>query len=76
MKNQDIIFWLIFLYIVLQSKYKLSIFLALLCLLLSVILFVCTILFTAERLTWYAGAFILYSVVFTLLKSKKNENRN
>ncbi len=73
MKIQDLIFLFVFLPHLGARSPKLSVALGLFCLVLAAPLFKFWIFFTAERLTWYAGAFFLTSALLYLyqLKFKK-----
>lgn len=63
MKIQDIGFLFLLVILILFKKPRLSIAMALVCLLLAVPLFSFWIFFTAERLTWYAAAFLLLGII-------------
>jgi len=73
MKIQDLIFLFVVLLQLRARSPKLSAALGLFCLLLAAPLFKFWVFFTAERLTWYAGAFFLSSAALYCyqLKSKK-----
>ncbi|MBI3384775.1 hypothetical protein HY030_01110 [Candidatus Gottesmanbacteria bacterium] len=64
MKPQDLVFvvWLVFL--ILARRPKLFVYSGLLSLVLAMPLFYFHIFFTAERLTWYAGAFFLIYIIY------------
>ncbi|MFH1841118.1 MAG: hypothetical protein ABH807_03125 [Candidatus Shapirobacteria bacterium] len=62
-KPQDLIFGFLLAGMVWRREAKLAAVLGLGCLVLAIPLFTLKILFTAERLTWYAAAFFLYSIV-------------
>lgn len=74
MKPQDIIFFIIFFSLIIKRDPRLSAGVGIAALILSIPLFSFWIFFTAERLTWYAGAFFLLSVIFHILNLKK-ENK-
>lgn len=57
MKAQDIAFFVILIFLLRRPGWLLWVGLG--CLLLAIPLFAQWIFFTAERLTWYAGAFIV-----------------
>lgn len=79
MKPQDIAFFIIVIFLFFLRKPKLLIVAGFVCLLTSIPLFAKWIFFTAERLTWYAGAFFLLAIVVNLWKLRDNErdeNRN
>ena len=63
MKIQDIVFVLLFLFVLWRGDSRLSTIISLFCLLLAIPLFKFWIFFTAERLTWYAAAFLLLAIV-------------
>ena len=71
MKIQDIVFGLLFLFVLWRRNSRLSVALGLVCLVLAIPLFKFWIFFTAERLTWYAAAFFAYAVVLELAKLRK-----
>ena len=68
MKPQDIVFLIVFLIVLIKRSYKLAVSLGLFCLFLAIPLFAKWIFFTAERLTYYAWAFIALGVVLLLIK--------
>lgn len=70
MKIQDVIFFIILAVAAFQRKPKLAAILGLACLILSIPLFSLWVFFTAERLTWYAAAFFLLSMVLSLIQLK------
>lgn len=67
MKIQDILFIISFFILVLVRKPRASALIGILCLVIAIPLFAKWVFFTAERLTWYAGAFFLLSIIFELL---------
>lgn len=74
MKIQDLVFILLFLPVIWLQSSKLATILGFFCLFLAMPLFgFKTMLFTAERLTWYAGAFFAYAAVLLLVKTRKTE---
>lgn len=75
MKIQDIVFFVVLALLILKRSPGLCAICGILCLLLSMPLFSFWIFFTAERLTWYAGAFFLLSIVFYLFNSKKHADK-
>ena len=76
MKIQNLIFFLIFLFVFWQRQPRLSVIIGLCCLLLAMPLFKFWIFFTAERLTWYTAAFFLYAIVLFLVQGKNKNERN
>ena len=72
MKIQDIAFSLLFLFVLWRRSERLSIIMGLLCLLLAIPLFKFWIFFTAERLTWYAASFFLYTVILLFINELKS----
>jgi hypothetical protein len=65
MKPQDILFIAVFIPLLLRRDPRLLAGFGLLCLILAVPLFAAWTFFTAERLTWYAGAsFLASSAIF------------
>lgn len=63
MKIQDLVFILVFLFVLWRRNARLATVIGLFCLLLAIPLFKFWIFFTAERLTWYAGILFIYAVV-------------
>ncbi|MDQ3239072.1 MAG: hypothetical protein M3P33_00970 [bacterium] len=75
MKSQDVAFLFIFA-VVLLLKNKQSLNTAIIFLVLSTILFASGNLFTAQRFTWYAAAFILLDIVTKVLSISSLEKKN
>lgn len=71
MKIQDIVFLLIFVVVIFARKPKLSVGLGLVSILISIPLFAKYIFFTAQHLTWYAGAFFALAIILFLIQTKK-----
>lgn len=71
MKPQDIVFLIVFIALIVKRSFKLAVSLGLVCLLLAIPLFANWIFFTAQRLTYYAAAFIALAVVFILIDEIK-----
>lgn len=69
MKIQDIAFFIVLVLLILKRSPKLAVLCGLASLVFSIPLFSFWIFFTAERLTWYAGAFFLLAIIFYFLKS-------
>lgn len=63
MKIQDIVFFVILLFLVFKHSPKWATIAGLISLALSIPLFSFWIFFTAERLTWYAAAFFLVAII-------------
>lgn len=77
MKFQDLLFILVFLFVFWRRNARLATIIGLLCLLLAIPLFKFWIFFTAERLTWYAASFFLYTVILLFINElKSHENRH
>ena len=70
MKVQDIAFFIILLFLIFKRDPKWAAAFGLISLALSMPLFSLRIFFTAERLTWYAAAFFLLSIIFSLWVKK------
>ena len=68
MKIQDVAFFIVFMFIVYLRKPRLAAGVGLISLMISIPLFAKWIFFTAERLTWYAAAFFLCSIVLHLIR--------
>ena len=66
MKIQDIGFFVVLIALFLLKKPRLFIWMGLGCLVLAIPLFAKWIFFTAERLTWYAGAIFLIFILISL----------
>jgi len=71
MKIQDILFFLVLVVLVVLRKPRLFVWMGLISLILAIPLFATWIFFTAERLTWYAAAFFLIFIGFSLLRLHK-----
>lgn len=71
MKPQDIIFLLVLLGIIFRRDARLAAFFGIFSLIVSMPLFAFWIFFTAERLTWYAGAFFLVAIILFVIQTKK-----
>lgn len=69
MKIQDIIFLILFVVLLYKRDPRWFVGLGMISLIVSVPLFSFWIFFTAERLTWYAGAFLLVSIILQLRKT-------
>lgn len=69
-KIQDIVFLVVLVLLILKRNPRLAVFCGITSLLVSIPLFSVWIFFTAERLTWYAGAFFLLAIIFYLFKFK------
>lgn len=70
MKIQDIIFLIALAFLIYKKDPRWAAMAGLGSLALSIPLFATWIFFTAERLTWYAAAFFLLSIVFHLRKER------
>jgi len=70
-KIQDIVFLIVLLLLVWKHNRKWAALAGLMSLFLSIPLFSFWIFFTAERLTWYAAAFFLLSIILTLWVKKR-----
>lgn len=68
MKIQDILFFVVLVVLFYLRKSHYFIFTGLFCLILAIPLFYYWIFFTADRLVWYAAAFFLSSILFSLRK--------
>ncbi len=75
MKIQDLVFFLVFLFVLWRRDDRTSVILGLFCLFLAIPLFQAWIFFTAERLTWYAATFFAYGIALQLIKLKKQGQR-
>jgi len=71
MKPQDIIFIFFLLVLLFLRKPTLLVVAGIFCLFVSIPLFAKWIFFTAERLTWYAAAFFLFSLVIFVFRLRK-----
>jgi len=70
MKIQDIVFLIVFSVLIYKGNPRWMVAAGIISLFLSIPLFSFWIFFTAERLTWYAGAFFLLSIIFNLWVKK------
>lgn len=68
MKIQDILFLVICAFLLWKRNPRWAAVMGLLSLLAAIPLFATWTFFTAERLTWYAAAFFLLSILFSLWK--------
>lgn len=73
MKPQDVGFFVIFVILLLMRRPIFFVWVGLGCLVLAVPLFATWTFFTAERLTWYAGAFFLTFILISLIRPHKVE---
>jgi hypothetical protein len=73
MKPQDIAFFVVFILLLYKNNPRLAAGVGILCLLIAMPLFAKWVFFTAERLTWYAAAFFMQSIIFHLLHSEKTK---
>jgi hypothetical protein len=71
MKVQDIAFFVIFLLLLAKRSPRFLAATGIVCLLVSIPLFATRIFFTAERLTWYAGAFFAASAILSMAALRK-----
>lgn len=71
MKPQDIIFVLLVLFLLYKRNPQWAAGAGIVSLLIAIPLFAKWIFFTAERLTWYAAAFFLLSIVLHMFLLKK-----
>lgn len=68
---QDIAFVVILIFLLARRSAKLSAAIGLFCLVVAIPLFATWTFFTAERLTWYAAAFFLLSIVLSFWHERK-----
>ncbi len=73
MKGQDIIFFVIFGFLLIKQNPKWSAISGILALFLSIPLFSFWIFFTAQRLTFYASGFFFLAVILSIIKLRKNK---
>lgn len=71
MKLQDLLFLLVTVALVTRKQKVVLVYAGLAALLLAIPLFSRWIFFTAERLTWYAGAWFLLFIIFSILRPGK-----
>ena len=71
MKLQDLFFVVVLIFLLLLKKPRLFVWAGLASLILAIPLFARWIFFTAERLTWYAAAFLLIFLLFSLFAPDK-----
>jgi len=71
MKPQDIGFLLLLIVLLFKRDERLFVIAGLACLFLAIPFFSLWIFFTAERLTYYAAAFFLLSLVLSIHKQRK-----
>lgn len=75
MKPQDILFFIILGILLYKRDPKLFTIAGIISLVLSIPLFSLWVFFTAERLTWYAGAFFLSAVIINIFRFRKMDDR-
>ncbi len=71
MKLQDLFFVVVLTLLLVLRKPRLLVWAGLISLILAIPLFAKWIFFTAERLTWYAAAFFLIFILFSLRSPHK-----
>ena len=76
MKPQDILFFVVFLVLLYKHNPKYFALAGLICIAASIPLFAFWIFFTAERLTWYAGGFLLASIVLLVINELKSNSHS
>lgn len=76
MKIQDIIFFIIFISLLIKRDPRLAAGAGIISLIVAIPLFSFWIFFTAERLTWYAAAFFLLSIIFSITQLMSNKSKN
>jgi hypothetical protein len=76
MKPQDIGFIIALFVIAVVRRPVVFIWAGLLCLAVAIPLFATWTFFTAERLTWYAGAFFFIYILYSLVLERKNQYNN
>jgi len=74
MKIQDILFLVVFIVLMIKRDSRIPAVFGIISLILSIPLFSFWIFFSAQRLTWYAGAFFLLSIIITMFNLGKKEN--
>lgn len=67
MKPQDVIFFIVILFLLYKNNPRFLVLAGLLCLILSMPLFALWIFFTAERLIWYASGFFLVGILMYIM---------
>jgi hypothetical protein len=70
MKIQDVLFFVIFAILIWKNNPVAAVWVGIVSLVLSIPLFSFWIFFTAERFTWYAGAFFLLAIILYLFNHK------
>ena len=74
MKIQDIGFIALLIITIALRHQRLSVVVGLVCFGLSIPLFATWTFFTAQRLTYYAGAFILHAVLLQLFRARRRSD--
>lgn len=72
MKIQDAVFLIILIFLLLKQNTKWLTIAGIFLLIVSIPLFTFWVFFTAERLTWYAGAFFLAAIIIHFVREKNN----
>lgn len=70
MKPQDILFFIMLMILLAKRSPRFFAMVGFICLVLAIPLFAGWIFFTAERLTWYAAAFFLLSILISLKSAR------
>ena len=70
MKPQDILFFLILIFLIWKRNPRWAVYCGLISLVISIPLFAKWIFFTAERLTWYAAGFFLLGIILFIFHKK------
>jgi uncharacterized membrane protein len=70
MKIQDLLFFLVFIFVLWRGSAKLATIIGIFCLGLAAFLFKFWVFFTAERLVCYSAAFFLYSIIRQIYENR------
>lgn len=73
MKIQDVVFFIIFVFLILSQRPRWTVIIGLFFLFLAIPLFSFWIFFTAERLIWYAAACFLLAMIMYVFQYKKQQ---
>lgn len=73
MKSQDVLFFIVFIFLLLKHNSRYAIGAGIISLVISIPLFAFWIFFTAERLVWYAAGFFLLGILLQLYTLRKEK---
>lgn len=75
MKPQDVVFFIALAFLLYKKNPKLFALAGVISLIVSIPFFNLWVFFTAQRLTWYAAGFFLFSIILSIIKLRKINDR-